>query len=1131
MKELGQAGAGHDPGLGAAAEALMWLVDETGARAGRYTVDVQGAQGVQIGDRNTQYNEFSAPPGGLGPADMGSAPNLRAGKGPAQANAGDGGIHPVDARQAAGVQVGDHNIQINYPAQAEASSEDMSARRWRVFVSSTSRGLDGFRDAAREVITTFRYWGLECFEPVMMEDFGARDGQVREVCVRAVQDCDLLVGIAGVRYGAHPPDDHTSYTELEFQAAVRYQLSRLMFPLDPDVASVLELKEPQTAGQADRQQIFRDQVGEDRVCAMGVASEDQFRQELAKALRRWVEEDSFKRAMVDHSAAFIQAQTRLVNLDRQTSGTTLIFGEPGTGKTTLVKVLLEDLLLRRSYAVRAGPVTVRLSGGEDAIKQARADVLSILHNLAGQRAAGFAAADLASLLPVLGPRPVLITLYLETDADVDPQTLSALPLLFAWDPLPAVVLAETNLQQVRDRLAYEMRWSAEAVVTVGDYDDIGDALEQMHRDAPSVARWPEDAKTLAEALGLRPISLRDMATHVGIASGGSPRRVETLIRDLLDAIAHEKSPRGRYEALIRNHLDHLSTEARDLLALMTVLHPKPTLFPDEIAVALDLSLDQGDAIRLATDDDEDEDAAETADPEDTERRDRADKLVAELVGRGLLERQPDYKLRELLTLHPSKLRVIQDHLPLTPDKRDQGHARAEAFYRARIWTATESYDSRFRVENEAWWDNAGEWVYHLGHVKHARAAESYASLFLEAFWWWDCYVPSYFCGELLAYGGRPLVQAVSPDMPAVVGLLTQLRRTYPKTYDAARAQILAEIAGRDPARDETLRTISRQGAGIVPILHQLCGRLGITELDALFTDTVTGTPPAPGGDAAPGIDEQRHRLLGFIGGFLADGYMYRGDQEPGEKALALMERCYRDAESHFRAGGSSWDVAWTQCLLGEVISQRGGDPAELCEEAAAVADDEGDIELLAYIERVLADHLRFGSLEEALPRYGRAVFYALALQIIANISDGTDASGADVYTQAFYREIRLHAVRVLTEPLLHDQGIPADARLAEARRRLQLMLAPWGGAWEPDPARLDEALRAASRDAADTTADTLSDVAFPPGPDDDVLGFPGTRFHRDVRNLIERARSQPWVNTQWAERLTRWDDAYGQTRE
>ena len=64
MSELGEAGADRDRDLVAAAQALMSLVDEAGARAGKYTVDVRDAQGVQIGDHNRQDNVFHAPPDG-----------------------------------------------------------------------------------------------------------------------------------------------------------------------------------------------------------------------------------------------------------------------------------------------------------------------------------------------------------------------------------------------------------------------------------------------------------------------------------------------------------------------------------------------------------------------------------------------------------------------------------------------------------------------------------------------------------------------------------------------------------------------------------------------------------------------------------------------------------------------------------------------------------------------------------------------------------------------------------------------------------------------------------------------------------------------------------------------------------
>lgn len=56
--ELSAVGANNDADLAAAAQALMSLVDEAGARSGKYVVAVRDSQGVQIGDHNTQTNTF-----------------------------------------------------------------------------------------------------------------------------------------------------------------------------------------------------------------------------------------------------------------------------------------------------------------------------------------------------------------------------------------------------------------------------------------------------------------------------------------------------------------------------------------------------------------------------------------------------------------------------------------------------------------------------------------------------------------------------------------------------------------------------------------------------------------------------------------------------------------------------------------------------------------------------------------------------------------------------------------------------------------------------------------------------------------------------------------------------------------
>jgi len=61
-KQLVETGAVADRDLLAAAQQLMALLDETGSRAGKYTVDLRGAQGVQVGDHTRQINTFTNPP-------------------------------------------------------------------------------------------------------------------------------------------------------------------------------------------------------------------------------------------------------------------------------------------------------------------------------------------------------------------------------------------------------------------------------------------------------------------------------------------------------------------------------------------------------------------------------------------------------------------------------------------------------------------------------------------------------------------------------------------------------------------------------------------------------------------------------------------------------------------------------------------------------------------------------------------------------------------------------------------------------------------------------------------------------------------------------------------------------------
>jgi len=60
MAELAESGADGDRDLIAAAQAVLDLLGGADRRTGKFTVDMEGAQGVQIGDQNRQDNVFNA---------------------------------------------------------------------------------------------------------------------------------------------------------------------------------------------------------------------------------------------------------------------------------------------------------------------------------------------------------------------------------------------------------------------------------------------------------------------------------------------------------------------------------------------------------------------------------------------------------------------------------------------------------------------------------------------------------------------------------------------------------------------------------------------------------------------------------------------------------------------------------------------------------------------------------------------------------------------------------------------------------------------------------------------------------------------------------------------------------------
>ena len=100
----------------------------------------------------------------------------------------------------------------------------------RIFVGCTSVDLKMHRHAARRLIEKFDE------HAVVMEDFGAQDGDATQVSLAELASADVYILLLAWRYGSiptTPPNETLSVTHLEYRAAHNADMSRLIFLADP----------------------------------------------------------------------------------------------------------------------------------------------------------------------------------------------------------------------------------------------------------------------------------------------------------------------------------------------------------------------------------------------------------------------------------------------------------------------------------------------------------------------------------------------------------------------------------------------------------------------------------------------------------------------------------------------------------------------------------------------------------------------------------------------------------------------------------------------------------------------------------------------------------------------------------
>jgi hypothetical protein len=162
----------------------------------------------------------------------------------------------------------------------------MAAPR-RVFLSHTSELRDF--PAGRSFVAAAEAAVARAGDAVIdMAYFAARDEQPADYCRDLVRDCDMYVGLVGLRYGSPVRDrPDVSYTELEFGAATAAGVPRLVFLLDEEAVlpiPAVKLLDSDHGLQA-RQQAFRERLLAADVVVAKVASPEDLEVGLLQALQ------------------------------------------------------------------------------------------------------------------------------------------------------------------------------------------------------------------------------------------------------------------------------------------------------------------------------------------------------------------------------------------------------------------------------------------------------------------------------------------------------------------------------------------------------------------------------------------------------------------------------------------------------------------------------------------------------------------------------------------------------------------------------------------------------------------------------------------------------------------------------
>lgn len=163
-----------------------------------------------------------------------------------------------------------------------------SSSPWRIFVSSTKEDLIPYREAFETVLT-----GMEHI-PLGMEYFVSSPDSPIDVCLATVRRSQLYIVIVGMRYGSIEEGSGKSFTELEYDEAVKNKIPVLAFIIDEEQCPILP-KFVDVGEKAEKLKQFKAKLNSSYLVSR-FASIDNLKQLVEKSVRQAIDKISADKA-------------------------------------------------------------------------------------------------------------------------------------------------------------------------------------------------------------------------------------------------------------------------------------------------------------------------------------------------------------------------------------------------------------------------------------------------------------------------------------------------------------------------------------------------------------------------------------------------------------------------------------------------------------------------------------------------------------------------------------------------------------------------------------------------------------------------------------------------------------------